>query len=100
MSDYEAIRSDMMNQLRAKGCDSEYYVSVVNEYMQYKAMLDALNNDIKERGVVIASEGVTAFKRNDSIGESVKVKTIMLKLADSIGIKPNENAVVGDDDEL
>lgn len=100
MDKYESIKQDMMNQLIARNSDSEFFESQVMEYIEYKKMLDALNEDIRTRGVVIKSDGVTAFKRNDSIGESVKVKTIMLKLADSLGIKPSEQVLASDDDEL
>ena len=44
--------------------------------------------------------GQKGTKKNDSIDQRIKVNGQMLKILDSLGIKPTGNYLGGDDDEL
>ena len=57
--------------------------------------------EIRDRGVVVTYDnggGQKGIKKNDSIDQRIKVSAQMLKILDSLGIKPTESEV--DDDEL
>lgn len=96
------IKTDLLDQLIRNGTAGKYYIDLVDKYMDFWDMENALIDDIKERGVVVSYDnggGQRGNKKNDSIDQRIKVNAQMLKILDSLGIKPTGN-YGGDDDEL
>ena len=90
------IKADLLDQLVRNGTAGKYYVD-------FWDMENALIDDIKERGVVVTYDnggGQRGTKKNDSIDQRIKISAQMLKILDSLGVKPTGNYMGGDDDEL
>ena len=97
------IKADLLDQLIRNGTAGKYYIDLVDKYMDFWDMENALIADIRERGVVTTYDnggGQRGTKKNDSIDQRIKVNAQMLKILDSLGIKPTGNYIGGDDDEL
>ena len=95
------IRKDLMNQLKRNRISTQYYIDLVEKYMEFWDIENDLIDDIRERGVVVTYDnggGQKGIKKNDSIDQRIKVSAQMLKILDSLGIKPTESEA--DDDEL
>lgn len=95
------IRKDLMNQLKRNRISTQYYIDLVEKYMDFWDIENDLIDDIRERGVVVTYDnggGQKGIKKNDSIDQRIKVNAQMLKILDSLGIKPTESEA--DDDEL
>ena len=95
------IRKDLMNQLKRNRISTQYYIDLVEKYMDFWDIENDLIDDIRERGVVVTYDnggGQKGIKKNDSIDQRIKVSAQMLKILDSLGIKPTKSEA--DDDEL
>ncbi len=96
-----AIRRDLMKQLERNGTTTKYYTDLVEDYMTAWDVKNKLAEDIAARGAVVdytSNTGQTNKKKNESVGEFLKTNAQMLKLLDSIGIKPAQ--VDEDADEM
>ena len=99
----EEIKKDLLDQLDRNGTVGRYYVDLVEDYMNFWDTKNLLADDIKERGVNSVYNnggGQTGMKRNDSIDQSLKVNGQMLKLLDSLGIKPVRQGGDDGDEEM
>lgn len=99
----EEIRSDLLEQMARNGTEGKHYTDLVDKYMDFWDMENELILDIKRRGVVTEYDnggGQKGKKKNDSIDQRIKVSAQMLKILDSLGIKPNAIGVSGDEDDL
>ena len=97
------IREDLMNQLNQKGLSGKYYIDLVEDYMRLWDMKEMLSEDIKKRGVAVEQPGVKGImveKKNESCDQLLKTNKQMTSLLEYLDIKPKENVVEGDDDEL
>lgn len=95
------IRKELLNQLKRNGIYTQYYVDLVEKYMDFWDVENDLIDDIQKRGVVVTYDnggGQKGSKKNDSIDQRIKVNAQMLKILDSLGIKPTPVEV--DDEEL
>lgn len=98
----KAIKNDLLEQLERNCTTGQFYTNLVDDYMTMWDTKNQLAADIAERGAVVEkiySNGTIAQENNKSTEQFLKVNAQMLKLLDSIGIKP---AQVEDDsvDEL
>ena len=85
------IKVDLLEQLERNGTVGQYYQDLVSDYMQLWDVKNMLIDDIEKRGAVVdhvSNTGKTNRKKNDSVGELVKVNDRMVKLLDAIGITP------------
>ena len=97
---YESIRSDLTDQLDRNGTTGKYYADLIEDYMELWITKNLLLYDVKNRGVTVTYNnggGQRGVKKNESVEQVLKVNTQMLKILDSIGIKPSLNG--GDSDE-
>lgn len=100
--DYEEIRSDLLKQMKMNQTTAKYYLDLIEDYMDLWLTKNLLLTDIKSRGVSVRYNnggGQSGYKKNDSVEQVLKVNTQMLRILDSIGIKPS-GAGECDDDEL
>lgn len=105
---YRELKSDMLDDLEARGLIGKKYTDKVDEYMNLWSWLQMLNDDITRRGVYIEySNGATqkGTTDNKSLTIAVRVSSQMLNIWTSLGFR--EQAVKstglqsgGDDDEL
>ncbi len=88
---YRQIKASLMEQLERSGNDRPHYIDLVEDYMKLYVIKELCARDIDERGVVIRGVGSTGQKvekRNDSVDMMQKTNQQMIKLLDSLGIKP------------
>ena len=97
---YNLIRTDLNDQLERNGTVGKYYADLVEDYMDLWLTKSLLLIDVKARGVTVTYNnggGQRGVKKNESVELVLKVNTQMLKILDSIGIKPSLSG--GDPDE-
>lgn len=96
----EAIKADLLAQLDQNGTTETYYRDLVDDYMEMWNTKNGLTADIKTRGekVQFVTASGANMKTNDSIGDRLKVNAQMLKLLDSMGIKPSQSEGASDDE--
>ena len=85
------IESDLLDQLERNGTVGNHYKDLVCDYMSMWDTKNLLADDIKKRGAVVnyeSNNGTVNKRKNDSVGELVKVNLQMIKLLDAMGIKP------------
>ena len=96
------IKQDLLDQLERNGTVGKYYLDLVGDYMKMWDAKNMLIKDIEARGAVVdyvSNNGTKNKKKNESVGELIKVNAQMTKLLDSLGIEPAQVAV-DDDDEM
>ena len=88
----EQIKRDLLDQLERNGTNGGYYTDFVDDYMDMWDTKRGLISDITARGakVLIVTGAGENLKTNDSIPDLLKVNAQMLKLLDSMGIKPSQ----------
>ena len=94
------IKRDLMDQLERNGTVGSYYNDLVEDYMKLWDAKNMLIADIDERVAVVeyvSNTGNRNKRKNESVGELVKVNDRMIKLLDAIGISPAQTE--GDDDD-
>lgn len=90
----KTIRDDLLAQLSMNGTEGGYYTDLVDDYLGLWDAKQGLLQDIRERGVAVevtTNAGVTNVRKNDSVGELVKVNAQMLKLLDALNIEPGRS---------
>ncbi len=96
------IKEDLLDQLERNGTVGSYYRDLVDDYMELWDAKSLLAKDIRGRGVVVeytSNNGTVNKKKNESLGELVKVNDRMVKLLDALGITPAQ-AEGDEDDEM
>lgn len=86
----DVIRQDLIDQLDRNGDAKKYYVDLVDDYMHMWDTKTGLTEDIKARGTKVKVYTATSenLRTNDSVQDLLKVNAQMLKILDSLGIKP------------
>ena len=87
----EVIKTDLLDQLDRNGTVGKYYADLVEDYMSLWDAKTKLADDIKKRGakVLIETANSANIKTNDSVPDLLKVNAQMLKILDTIGVKPS-----------
>ncbi|MCI9110897.1 P27 family phage terminase small subunit [uncultured Clostridium sp.] len=102
---YDAMRDDLLNQLKNNGVNGLFYNDLVDVYMKMYTIKNKLILDIEERGVAVEwSNGKqTSIKRNDSLDGLHKTVAQMLNILTKLGLdipeNKNINPVKIEDDE-
>ena len=89
-------------QLKNKSADIDHFSDLINDYMCLWDAKNALNTDIKKRGVMyedLSSVGVMMQKNNPSVKELVMVNRQMLAILKDLDINTS-NAGKMDDGKL
>ena len=94
----EQIQRDLLDQLERNGTVGTYYTDMITDYMKLWDTKNGLVADIEARGVTVenVTNAGTNIKRNDSVGDLLKTNAQMLKLLDSLGIRPAQTDGDGD----
>lgn len=97
--EYAEIKGDLIRQLKQNQTAGRFYTDLIEDYMDLWLTKNLLLADIKTRGVTVRYNnggGQSGYKKNDSVEQVLKVNTQMLRILDSIGIKPT---ISGDDED-
>lgn len=97
-TDYEAIRSDLLEQLNSRGSPGRFFTDLVEDYMDLWITKNMLLDDIKSRGVIVRYNnggGQSGYKKNESVEQVLKVNMQMLRILDKLELKPS--MVAGED---
>lgn len=87
------IKQDLLDQLERNGTTGRHYIDLINDYLDLWETKNMLIRDVNERGVRVEYNnggGQVGYKKNDSVDQLLKVNQQMLKLLDSLGIKPEQ----------
>jgi len=98
----EQIRQDLTDQLERQGVYGQHYLDLIEDYMALWDTKNALISDITKRGVMIKyqnGENQWGYKKNDSVGNLVKVNKQMLELLRELGLRAANFEAGSDDDE-
>lgn len=88
---YIRIEASLLEQLEVNKIDMEYNTDLIGDYMALWLTKCMLIDDINKRGVTVNYNnggGQKGKKKNESVAELTKVNTQMLKILDSLGLKP------------
>ena len=103
---YQATKKSMLQELKENGVTGQHHVSLVDTYMRCWADVKQLEDDIKTRGITVSylnRAGGEELKKNESLGEKVRVIAQMLRIRESLGLRLKENSEVkqpeGDDED-
>ena len=97
---YKEIKDSLLDQLKRSGLEEKYYLDLVDDYMHFWSTKMKLQADIDERGVAVPYNnggGQYGVKKNDSVGEHIKVTGQMLTILDKLGIKPEQSCTEEDE---
>jgi P27 family predicted phage terminase small subunit len=98
------IKKDMLDQLERNGVYGSQYTNLVEDYMSMWDIKNALQKDIKKRGIDIEWDnggGQKGIKKNDSLTQLYKINSEMLSIRKELGLQPTKNKAVADnEDEL
>lgn len=98
---YKDIKKSLLKALRDNGSETEFYVDLIDDYMNLYINKTLLFKDIEKRGVIVEYDnggGQKGSRKNDSVAEHYKTNEKMTNLLSKLGIDPSKNG--GDDVEL
>lgn len=98
---YREIKASLIDQIERSGNDTPYFMDLVEDYMKLFIQKEICAADIEKRGITVVGIGSTGrevTKKNDSADILIRTNQQMLRLLDSMKIKPAEAAE--DDEEL
>ena len=98
----EQIRQDLIDQLERQGIYGRHYLDLVEDYMALWDTKNALISDIQKRGVMVRyqnGQNQWGHKKNDSVGNLVKVNKQMLELLKELGLRAADFEADSNDNE-
>lgn len=98
-----SIRVDLLDQMQRRGLYGKQYEDLVEDYIALWDVKEKLIADIKKRGAVVdyvSNNGTTNKRKNDSVGDLLKVNGQMLKILDALGLDPEADEAAPIDDEM
>lgn len=84
------VKGSLVNQLSEKGIETDYNLSLIDDYMKHWKIVADLNKDIKSRGAVVKAfdcKGNEVTKTNESIKIMNTEQAIMLKIIQLLGLQ-------------
>lgn len=98
----EQIKQDLTDQLERQGVYGQHFLDLIDDYLALWDTKNALIEDIKKRGVMTKYQNGAnqwGYKKNDSVGNLVKVNKQMLELLKELGLRAANFEAGSDDDE-
>lgn len=95
------IKKDLLDKLKKNSTYGRFYEDLIEDYMRLWDTKNELLEDIEARGVSVTYDnggGQKGVKKNDSVDQVIRVNAQMLKILDSLDIKPSSGDI--DDEEL
>lgn len=84
------LREDFKNQLENKDKFESYFENLVEDYIFYSNLKDALQRDIRKTGVRYKKTTGNGFKvdtPNENVRNIMQVTTLMLKILNDLGLQ-------------
>ena len=94
------IKEDLLSKLEYSGCFGEYYLDLIEHYMELVDIKEKLQADIRKNGLrmeVLNGNGVLTTKSNESVERLVKVSGQMMKILSELGLKTPMEATEKED---
>lgn len=98
----EQIKQDLTDQLERQGVYGQHFLDLIDDYLALWDTKNALIEDIKKRGVMTKYQNGAnqwGYKKNDSVGNLVKVNKQMLELLKELGLRAADFEADSNDDE-
>ena len=95
----DTIKESLIEALKAKGLNGEYYKDLIDDYVALWHIKEALKANIEEKGVAVEWHNGSkqkGFKQNDSVPNLLKTNMQMLRILADLGLKGAENMGDGD----
>ena len=96
------IERSLLDQLKAKGADTEHFRSLVKDYVWMNRQVELMKKSIREEGTVIkamSAAGKEYEKENPAVKNIILYSRQMLAILRDMGLD-TESAVTEDEDEL
>ena len=84
------IKDSLMEQLKLQQKTSQFYVDLVNDYVEYWKLKKELQKDIKTNGIrykTVNGNGIEVDKANESVVNLQKTTATMLKILSDLHLK-------------
>lgn len=92
-----------MKQLELQNKTSDFYVDLVNDYVEYWGLKKKMVRDIRKNGIrykTINGNGIEVEKPNESVTNLPKITTAMLKILSDLNLKEPLSESSDEDDYL
>lgn len=96
----DLMREDLTNQLQNIGKFDSFFTDLVEDYIYFCNLKDALQRDIKQNGVryqKMTGNGYEVDTPNESVRNLLSVNSQMLSILDKLGLQATESGEVEDD---
>lgn len=97
------ITASLMKQLELQNKTSDFYVDLVNDYVEYWGLKKKMVRDIRKNGIrykTINGNGIEVEKPNESVTNLPKITTAMLKILSDLNLKEPLSESSDEDDYL
>lgn len=97
------ITASLMKQLELQNKTSDFYVDLVNDYVEYWDLKKKMVRDIRKNGIrykTINGNGIEVEKPNESVTNLPKITTAMLKILSDLNLKEPLSESSDEDDYL
>ncbi len=84
------VQNSLLEQLRLQNKISDFYVDLVNDYMDYWTLKKKLITDIRKKGLryeTVNGNGIKVEKPNESVTNLPKITAAMLKILNDLNLK-------------
>lgn len=97
------VQNSLLEQLRLQNKISDFYVDLVNDYMDYWTLKKKLITDIRKKGLryeTVNGNGIKVEKPNESVTNLPKITAAMLKILNDLNLKEPLSEYSLEDDYL
>lgn len=98
----DLMREDLTDQLQRLEKFESYFVDMIEDYIDYVNLKDALKRDIKRNGIRYKKTTGNGFQvdvPNESVRNLQQVTGLMLKILHELGLQEPELVVIPEDEE-
>lgn len=97
------VKDSLIEQLTLQNKTSEFYMDLVNDYMDYWALKRDMIEDIRKNGLRLSltnGNGFEVIKPNESVNNLPKITATMLKILNDLNLKEPLSITTAEDDYL
>lgn len=97
------IKASLLKQLELQNKTSDFYIDLVNDYMDYWGLKKKMVSDIRKKGIrykTINGNGIAVEKPNESVTNLPKITAAMLKILSDLNLKEPLSESSDEDDYL
>lgn len=97
------VKDSLIEQLTLQNKTSEFYMDLVNDYMDYWTLKRDMIEDIRKNGLRLSltnGNGFEVVKPNESVNNLPKITATMLKILNDLNLKEPLSVTTAEDDYL